>query len=58
MVKGLRYQCSPSNKHSRERMKQTEQEIRLFQGTVSAILGETDEAEASVCKLSLECFYN
>lgn len=38
-------------------MKQTEQEIRPFQGTVSGVLWETGE-EVSICKLSLECFYN
>jgi len=58
MVKVLSYQCSPSSKDSHQRMKQTEQEIRLFQGTVSAILGETGEEEVSIYKLSLECFYN
>lgn len=57
MVKVLSYQCLPSNKDSHQRMKQTEQEIRPFQGTVSGVLWETGE-EVSICKLSLECFYN
>lgn len=58
MVKVLSYRCSPSKKDSHQRMKQTEQEIRLFQGTVSAILGETSEEEVSICQLWLEWVYN
>lgn len=37
-------------------MKQAEQEIRLFQGTVSAILGETGEEEVSITNFPLNAF--
>lgn len=37
-------------------MKQTEQEIRLFQGTVSAILGETGEKRSAFANFDLNAF--